>query len=842
MLFRKGRLLTKILLLFSILIVLFTANGIYSIWQWQRIQSHELDLHLREKLTLADTILVNQQDKFEHISLIIKEQIPTFLNMLEYDQVKGLNLQLRYLSQLYEIDLLLLFDEKSLIATSNSTFHGEMPDFVYNAIPFNLDTEGVTLESLPAYLFPSSQPTLQYLCFQAVLPLYYDAGDLAGHLVMLKTLNHNEKFAQYIARLTNAEVAIFNNDQSPVMRSLPLPYTLDEHSEYQDRRFYLLRKPLLDAEQQVLAELIVALDSAPFVAQQRLSILSHLVPFLLILGVSVFLLLFLRGRIFDKLRALIRALQAIKQGHLDIRLQVSGQSGDTDELNEMAANFNTMMERLQNTYQELDNSRSHLSHLNQQLRHEVIERKSIAGALQEAKQEAELANRAKSVFLANMSHEIRTPMNAILGYAHLLLRHPQLDEAQHKALQTIAHSGQHLLELINDILDISKIEAGRMELHIAPFDLRDLLNELAAMFVLRCEEKQLEWRLVLPDKTPMSVMGDARKLRQIVINLLGNAVKFTESGTVCLTVRDFPESHYEFVVRDTGLGIDAHTQAHIFEAFQQGSAGLNKGGTGLGLTIARRQVELMGGRLSLESQPDEGTVFSFRLSLPDADPPMPLRANTETDVMYLAANHHIEALVVDDVAENREVLSQLLSSIGVQVRAAETAEAGLDLLAQQAADIVFMDYRLPNMNGIQATQHIQRLFGSRTPVVMVSASTFDTDHQKFTDAGCAAFIDKPFQPEQIFQCLKTILKVEYEYKTASEVMAIDWTALSLPDALVKQIRESAEFGIVTTLESSAQTLARQGGEAEKFSLQLAQWAKNYQMDKILECLNEHCKK
>lgn len=838
--FTQGRLLTKILLLFGSLIFFFTANGFYSLWQWQRIQTHELTHSLQEKLTLAETILLNQQDKFEDVSLILREQTPKFLKMLEYDQVKGLNLQLRYLAQVYGVDLLLLFDDRKLIATSNNQLFGEMPEFVYDAIPFHFEASEVSLESLPAYLFQSTQPTDTYLCLQAILTLYYDAGDIAGHLVMLKALNRDKKLAERTAQLTGAEIAIFNSDHSLVVASLAFPYSTTNQVSHQGHTYYLIRKPLHGFREQKIAELVVAIDRAPFLAQWRLSVLSQLVPFTLILAISLFLFLFLRWRIFDKLSELIHVLQAIKNGQLDVRLKVSQKA---DELSEMAANFNTMMDRLVYSYRELEGSRHRLEGLNEQLRTEVTERKQIAVALRQAKQDAEFANRAKSVFLANMSHEIRTPMNAILGYAHLLLRDLSLTESQQKALQTIARSGNHLLDLINDILDISKIEAGRMELKAESFDLRELLDDLAAMFYLRCQEKQLAWYLHIPDCANMTVCGDAGKLRQVLINLLGNAVKFTEQGQVALKVERNGAENFLFEVQDSGPGIDPEAQQRIFDAFYQDLAGQDKGGTGLGLAISSHQVQLMGGQLALDSQPNQGTRFFFTLPLPGAALPVKPRWQQQGEVVKLAEGYQVRAWVVDDMMENRDVLSHLLSSIGVQVTTAASAEDCLEQLAEQdtyrKTDVVFMDYRLPGINGIQATQKIHQRFGTKVKVVMVSASTFPLDYEKFLAAGCAAFIAKPFQPNQIFECLHHLLNVRYDYaQMKKQPEKPDWTQLRLPAELHEQLREAAEFGIVTTFDQLLDTVASLEGEATQFAEHLRQLAQNYQMDEILTLLSE----
>ena len=275
--------------------------------------------------------------------------------------------------------------------------------------------------------------------------------------------------------------------------------------------------------------------------------------------------------------------------------------------------------------------------------------------LTEAREAAEQANKAKSLFLANMSHEIRTPMNAILGYAQILQRDSELSEPQSRSVETIHRSGEHLLTLINDVLDISKIEAGRMELHPSDFNLQAMLDGLGVMFQVRCEQKQLAWQLQKPGDDRLLVHGDEAKLSQVLINLLGNAVKFTPTGNVSLQVTTVPDEKYRFEIIDSGPGISADVQAAIFEPFHQAASGIKEGGTGLGLAIARRLLELMGGRLDLDSRTGTGSRFFFTLSLPPAAGEVPDSADDRwSQVSQLAAGYRVRALVADDVSENRE--------------------------------------------------------------------------------------------------------------------------------------------------------------------------------------------
>ncbi len=327
------------------------------------------------------------------------------------------------------------------------------------------------------------------------------------------------------------------------------------------------------------------------------------------------------------------------------------------------------LRRAHNELEERVNERTAaLAESNWALQAEIHERKR-------AQELAANANRAKSEFLANMSHEIRTPMNAILGYAQLLCRDSGFMARHSDAVSTILASGNHLLELIDDILDISKIEAGHAEMKVEDFDLQSLIREIGRMFSQKCEQKSIQLEIIALAHPEGPVRGDQRKVRQVLINLLGNAVKYTDKGVVKLSVTPSPGQCYHFEVSDTGIGIPTEALEGIFDPFRRASNGVARGGTGLGLAIARRHVDLMGGTLEVHSEHRKGSRFSFTIELLDSPKRLPLghlSGESNGVALRLSSECHVHALVVDDIAENRTLLAKMLDMLGCTVQTCES--------------------------------------------------------------------------------------------------------------------------------------------------------------------------
>ncbi len=396
------------------------------------------------------------------------------------------------------------------------------------------------------------------------------------------------------------------------------------------------------------------------------------------------------------------------------------------------------------------------------------EKERTEAALAEAEEHerrAEAASQAKSVFLANMSHELRTPLNAVLGFNQLLERDPAITGESREGLAIIQRSGEHLLGLINDVLSISKIEAGRLSLEPRPFQLKELLSAVHAMVRVRAESKDLPVVFELDPGLPDVVLGDDGKLRQVLVNLLGNAVKFTERGHVSLRAR-WESGRARFEVEDTGPGIAPAELATLFAPFVQTESGRKaREGTGLGLAISRQIVNLMGGDVSVTSTPGQGTTFRVEVDLPESE--LVARPERGRVVGLAEGQERCRVLVVDDTDENRLLLTRLLRSIGFEVREAANGALAIEEWQSFKPHAIFMDMRMPVMDGVEAARRIRALEearprpGGRTIILALTASVFEHERTEILASGSDDFIMKPFRVETVLEKLGTHLGLRY---------------------------------------------------------------------------------
>ncbi|MEG4097991.1 PAS domain S-box protein [Microcoleus sp. Pol8_D1] len=457
------------------------------------------------------------------------------------------------------------------------------------------------------------------------------------------------------------------------------------------------------------------------------------------------------------------------------------------------------------------------------------------------------ANQAKTVFLANMSHELRTPLNSILGFTQLMSYERNLTPSLQERLQIVNRSGRHLLDLINDILDLSKIESGRMTLNLSDFDLINLLASIEEMFQVKVQSKELQLIFQLGPDIPQFVHSDEKKLYQVLVNLLGNAIKFTNQGSVTLRVRagqrDKTSCHLCFEIEDTGVGISPTEIDKLFKVFVQAEAGNNLSqGTGLGLAISQKLVKLMGGQIRVKSTLNRGTTFSFEIGvqLPQAES-LPPKSINQRVISLAPGQPTYRILVVEDLAENRRLLVDILTSIGFEVREATQGVEAISLWESWLPHLIFMDLRMPIMDGYTATKYIrERPNNQETVLIALTASAFEEERENVLMAGCNDFITKPFQQREIFDKLAKYLGVQYIYevlektpqKLLIETVSVEDISVMSPQWLEQMYQAAYYLDTEVMNELIVEIPASKAG----LSKALTDYINNFNSDRIMDLI------
>ncbi|MEG4233235.1 ATP-binding protein [Microcoleus sp. Pol11C3] len=594
--------------------------------------------------------------------------------------------------------------------------------------------------------------------------------------------------------------------------------------------------------------IVVVVPEADFMEQINANTRSTILLCLLALVLATLLGILASRWITHPIFRLSKASRAIASGQLDQKVEVNG----IDELGLLAESFNQMAQQLRESFAALERT-------NSDLENRVEERTS---ELKEAKVAADTANHAKSEFLANMSHELRTPLNGILGYAQIMERDKSTTPKQKDAIQIIHQCGSHLLTLINDILDISKIEASKMELYSSAFNFPSFLMGVVEMCRIRAEQKEITFNYQVLNQLPNAVNADEKRLRQVLINLLGNAIKFTEKGGVIFKVGvigegkdsdQSPLTTVRFYIEDTGVGMTPEQLEKIFLPFEQvGNSQQKAEGTGLGLAIAQKIVQMMGGEIKVESILGNGSIFSFDLDLTQSSEFIEYTSlKTSMNLIGFKGNKN-KILLVDDRLENRGFIKILLEPLGFKIREACNGQDGLNQAMDFQPDLIITDLVMPVMDGFEMSRRLRNSSEFKDVILIASsASVFEFDRQNSQEAGCNEFLSKPIQVEELLEVLKKYLQIEWIYdkpadlakaqqEGGTDLLNVQSGELVIPpSAELVALFNAARIGDIEVVEQEANRLKQIDGSYLPFANKIWQFAKNFEEKELLAFVKKH---
>ncbi|MDZ8107091.1 MAG: ATP-binding protein [Nostoc sp. DedQUE12a] len=593
--------------------------------------------------------------------------------------------------------------------------------------------------------------------------------------------------------------------------------------------------PITNLQGRVNGFLVVELDASSVVRQEYSVAAFALVTFLSVLLLTVVLVRWLsRSLVVLPVLQLNNAAKQLEIGNWNATLP----SERTDELGELSASFNSMAKQLQASFATLE---------------QKVEERTLE--LAEAKEKADTANLAKSEFLANMSHELRTPLNGILGYAQILQNGEPLTERGKKGIDIIYQCGNHLLNLINDVLDLAKIEARKLELSPSDTNFPALLEGIAEMMRVRADQKGIPFTYQPDSNLPVGIRVDEKRLRQVLINLLGNAIKFTDEGGVTFRVKasaslgvkthKLKTATYQirFEVEDTGVGISPGGLTKIFQPFEQvGDVKKQGEGTGLGLAISQQIVSLMGSNLNVDSQLGQGSTFWFEVELPEAQEWAASVRTTKQGKIVGFEGSKRQVLVVDDRWENRSVLVSLLEPLGFAVIDVSNGREGLDKAKEIHPDLIITDLMMPEMDGCEMLRELRQIPDLKDiPAIASSASVFESNQNESITAGANAFLPKPVEASALLKLLEKYLNLTwiYEHQSIPVPLKSPETSLSTsdeivppPDEVLSQLYKLTLQGRLMAIEQQLKILEKADQQYQPFVKAIRQYVDNFQTEKI----------